>query len=120
MPNSSINTIELADAWEWLLGLRHQRPCDTTITLTPNGEWQTLQTVSAEARELLDCLTPLASRPSWVVAQLGQSMDGRIATESGHSTTSTVMKAWFTCTACVHWSTQWWSAPVPLVPTIRN
>ncbi|MGY2461403.1 RibD family protein [Vreelandella sulfidaeris] len=85
MPNSSINTIELADAWEWLLGLRHQRPCDTTITLTPNGEWQTLQTVSAEARELLDCLTPLASRPSWVVAQLGQSMDGRIATESGHS-----------------------------------
>lgn len=85
MPNSHVNIIALADAWEWLLALRHQRPCDVAITLTPDGEWQTSQAVSAEARELLDCLTPLASRPAWVVAQLGQSMDGRIATESGHS-----------------------------------
>ncbi|WP_224106308.1 RibD family protein [Vreelandella aquamarina] len=28
---------------------------------------------------------PLASRPAWVIAQLGQSLDGRIATQSGHS-----------------------------------
>nr|WP_244183174.1 RibD family protein [Halomonas songnenensis] len=28
---------------------------------------------------------PLASRSAWVIAQLGQSLDGRIATESGHS-----------------------------------
>ncbi|MBS3666678.1 RibD family protein [Vreelandella boliviensis] len=85
MPESHINTIALGDAWEWLLALRHQRSCDVAITLTPTGEWQTDKTVAAEARELLDCLTPLASRPAWVVAQLGQSMDGRIATESGHS-----------------------------------
>ncbi|EHJ93269.1 RibD family protein [Vreelandella boliviensis] len=85
MPESHINIIALEDAWEWLLALRHQRCCDVAITLTPNGEWQTDKPVAAEARELLDCLTPLASRPAWVVAQLGQSLDGRIATESGHS-----------------------------------
>lgn len=38
-----------------------------------------------EAADLSDCLTPLISRPEWVIAQLGQSLDGRIATESGHS-----------------------------------
>ncbi|MDN6322693.1 MAG: RibD family protein [Halomonas sp.] len=84
MPDSHVNIIALADAWEWLLAVRHQRPCAVPITVV-NGEWQTNQTVTAEARELLDCLTPLASCPAWVIAQLGQSMDGRIATESGHS-----------------------------------
>ncbi|NYS59498.1 RibD family protein [Vreelandella salicampi] len=37
------------------------------------------------ATDLLDCLTPLVSHREWVIAQLGQSLDGRIATESGHS-----------------------------------
>lgn len=97
MPDSHVNTgvhydginssdaIALADAWEWLLALRHRRPCDVAITVTPTGEWQTAQAVTREAHELLDCLTPLANHPAWVVAQLGQSLDGRIATESGHS-----------------------------------
>nr|WP_244511338.1 RibD family protein [Halomonas arcis] len=30
-------------------------------------------------------MTPLVSAKTWVVAQLGQSLDGRIATQSGHS-----------------------------------
>ncbi|WP_368411725.1 RibD family protein [Halomonas sp. HAL1] len=97
MPDSHVNTgvnssvmntsgtISLVDAWQWLSALRHRRPCEVAITVTPSGEWQTDQPVSVEARELLDCLTPLASRLAWVVAQLGQSLDGRIATESGHS-----------------------------------
>lgn len=85
MPESHVNIIALSDAWEWLLALRHRRSCDVAITLAPTGEWQTAKAITAEARELLNCLTPLASRPAWVVAQLGQSMDGRIATESGHS-----------------------------------
>ncbi|WP_427031382.1 RibD family protein [Halomonas sp. H2] len=84
MPDSHVNIIALADAWEWLLAVRHQHPCAVPIKVL-NGEWQTHQTVTAEARELLDCLTPLARCPAWVIAQLGQSMDGRIATESGHS-----------------------------------
>lgn len=93
MPDSPIDTgviyqesdIALADAWQWLLARRHQRACSVAITLAPDGEWQSSQTVTPEARQLLDCLTPLASSPAWVIAQLGQSMDGRIATESGHS-----------------------------------
>jgi riboflavin-specific deaminase-like protein len=83
--NNTGRGIELVDAWEWLLAMRHRRPSSVAISLTPNDEWQTTQAITAEARELLDCLTPLASRPAWVLAQLGQSMDGRIATESGHS-----------------------------------
>ncbi|MCL5425183.1 MAG: RibD family protein [Gammaproteobacteria bacterium] len=93
MPDSNGNTsvidkesgITPVLAWEWLLALRHQRRCSVAIELLPKGKWQTSETISAEARELLDCLTPLASQPQWVVAQLGQSLDGRIATESGHS-----------------------------------
>lgn len=94
LPNADVNycnvystgdAITLADAWDWLLALRHQRPSSVAITLSPNGEWQASQAVTAEVHELLDCLTPLASRPAWVLAQLGQSLDGRIATESGHS-----------------------------------
>ncbi len=32
-----------------------------------------------------ELLAPLAARPDWVIGQLGQSLDGRIATEIGHS-----------------------------------
>ncbi|MBE0400792.1 RibD family protein [Halomonas sp. FME1] len=97
MPDPNVNTdatsptihqdsrIEAADAWEWLLALRYCRACSVMIKLTPSGEWATSLAVSADARELLDCLAPLASQSQWVVAQLGQSLDGRIATESGHS-----------------------------------
>nr|WP_298968103.1 RibD family protein [uncultured Halomonas sp.] len=97
MPDSHLNTgvnsgvgnssgeITLADAWQWLSALRDRRACNVAITVTDSGKWQTAQPVSTEVRELLDCLTPLAHQPVWVIAQLGQSLDGRIATESGHS-----------------------------------
>ncbi|WP_230478363.1 RibD family protein [Vreelandella hamiltonii] len=52
-------------------------------TLPP--EAQTPQAAGPDVQQWLDCLTPLAASPQWVVAQLGQSLDGRIATESGHS-----------------------------------
>lgn len=35
--------------------------------------------------ELEELLRPLADRARFVIGQLGQSLDGRIATESGHS-----------------------------------
>ncbi|MEC4768030.1 RibD family protein [Halomonas sp. CUBES01] len=38
-----------------------------------------------DAGEPVRCLAPLATTPGWVIAQLGQSLDGRIATQSGHS-----------------------------------
>lgn len=39
----------------------------------------------ADVRALLEIFLPLQAEESWVVGQLGQSLDGRIATESGHS-----------------------------------
>lgn len=36
-------------------------------------------------RGVEELLAPLAEREAWVLGQLGQSLDGRIATESGHS-----------------------------------
>ncbi len=48
--------------------------------------WQADSPVDDEARDLLDCLTPLVMQPGRLaIAQLGQSLDGRIATQSGHS-----------------------------------
>lgn len=39
----------------------------------------------ADRDSLEPLLAPLRDRSSWVLGQLGQSLDGRIATESGHS-----------------------------------
>jgi riboflavin-specific deaminase-like protein len=41
--------------------------------------------VTDEAQEVIDLYLPLQLRADLVIAQLGQSLDGRIATESGHS-----------------------------------
>lgn len=41
--------------------------------------------MSPEARALLDLYGPLRARVDLVIGQLGQSLDGRIATASGHS-----------------------------------
>src|SRR5690606_23228956 len=49
------------------------------------GRWRTSAPVDASARDLLDLFLPRQVRGSWVVAQLGQSLDGRIATHTGHS-----------------------------------
>lgn len=56
------------------------------LTVEPDGQWQAQCEVSAEAARLFDILLPLAvAGPQWTLAQLGQSLDGRIATENGHS-----------------------------------
>ncbi|MES1930532.1 bifunctional deaminase-reductase-like protein [Salinisphaera dokdonensis CL-ES53] len=48
--------------------------------------WTSTAKVTPEAGDLLNALLPVAlGGASFVVAQLGQSLDGRIATESGHS-----------------------------------
>jgi riboflavin-specific deaminase-like protein len=38
-----------------------------------------------EAHDVVELYLPIQLRPDLVIAQLGQSLDGRIATESGHS-----------------------------------
>lgn len=47
--------------------------------------WTTDPAPSPQAAILLEIFLPLRRLPAFVVGQLGQSLDGRIATESGHS-----------------------------------
>jgi len=55
------------------------------LQVAPDGSWSSPFTLSREAHLLLDLFLPLRLRREWVIGQLGQSLDGRIATESGHS-----------------------------------
>lgn len=49
------------------------------------GGWSSFTPIAPEARDLLDLFLPLCVRKDLVVAQAGQSLDGRIATTTGHS-----------------------------------
>ena len=55
------------------------------IVVDGTGRWSASESFTPEARNVLDIFLPLRVRPSFVIGQLGQSLDGRIATESGHS-----------------------------------
>lgn len=55
------------------------------IRVDATGRWHADGEVTGAARDLLDIFLPLAVRERFVVGQLGQSLDGRIATASGHS-----------------------------------
>ena len=50
-----------------------------------SGRWETSGAVRNPARDLLEMFLPLLLPAELVVGQLGQSLDGRIATESGDS-----------------------------------
>ncbi|WP_332308479.1 RibD family protein [Halomonas sp. GT] len=85
MPSTNEKMIDIDQAWAWLLDVQQGIRSDATMTLDTHGGWHSSITVTSAAQELLTCLLPLVRHSSWVVAQLGQSLDGRIATESGHS-----------------------------------
>ncbi len=55
------------------------------LVLDDEGGWHTQPPPGPEARAILDLYLPLAARPDYVVGQIGQSLDGRVATESGRS-----------------------------------
>ncbi|MFY0990016.1 RibD family protein [Halomonas sp. C05BenzN] len=76
--------LTLDDAWQALIN--PPTPAGSgRLHLTAAG-WTAAGPVADDARELLDCLAPLAARSGRLaIAQLGQSLDGRIATECGHS-----------------------------------
>ncbi|WNL38062.1 RibD family protein [Halomonas sp. PAMB 3232] len=78
--------IERETAWRWLLD-RRAGVLDGSLRVDDEGHWQCddARSLTIEARSMLECLAPLAVRERWTLAQLGQSLDGRIATESGHS-----------------------------------
>jgi diaminohydroxyphosphoribosylaminopyrimidine deaminase/5-amino-6-(5-phosphoribosylamino)uracil reductase len=63
-----------------------QNPEGGRLTLRPEGGWETGGgPITATAATLLEIFLPLVARTRWAIGQLGQSLDGRIATASGHS-----------------------------------
>jgi diaminohydroxyphosphoribosylaminopyrimidine deaminase/5-amino-6-(5-phosphoribosylamino)uracil reductase len=58
----------------------------TALEIRPDGQWSSRHRLPEAVRSLLDLYLPLAaSGPNFVVAHLGQSLDGRIAAANGAS-----------------------------------
>jgi riboflavin-specific deaminase-like protein len=55
------------------------------LEIDESGEWEASVQPTPSAGELLDLYVPLTRGPDLVIGQLGQSLDGRIATVSGRS-----------------------------------
>ncbi|SEO91031.1 riboflavin-specific deaminase C-terminal domain-containing protein [Aquisalimonas asiatica] len=82
-------------AWALLQRYRAEaeRPPDGVMALDgravlrmhDDGSWAPMVPMDDAARHLFDLYLPLVVRPRLTIAQLGQSLDGRIATASGHS-----------------------------------
>lgn len=79
-------------AWELLRSLASGAPGEARaegrgawLEVRPGNGWEAAPRPTDSARELLDLFLPLIMPPTLVVGQLAQSLDGRIATESGHS-----------------------------------
>jgi riboflavin-specific deaminase-like protein len=90
--------IDAESAWKalllardrWRVGsstepIRLAANASTLLELSPDRTWQTFgNAVQADAALLLNRYMPLLA-PQLVIGQLGQSLDGRIATANGHS-----------------------------------
>ena len=61
------------------------REPDVPLQVYPSGAWNTKARLTGAARQVFDLFLPLQARADLVVAQAGQSLDGRIATAAGHS-----------------------------------
>ena len=58
---------------------------DVWLQVQTSGQWQASTSVTDDAQDVLALYLPLQLQADLTVAQIGQSLDGRIATESGHS-----------------------------------
>ena len=65
--------------------VQHDLRPELWLQVRNSGRWESSADVTLEARDVLELYLPLLLAPDLVIAQLGQSLDGRIATESGHS-----------------------------------
>ncbi|WP_297359243.1 RibD family protein [Thauera sp.] len=62
------------------------RVADIELSIAPGGQWRCEAPLHAETMAMLDLFLPWVARAApHTIAQLGQSLDGRIATESGAS-----------------------------------
>jgi diaminohydroxyphosphoribosylaminopyrimidine deaminase / 5-amino-6-(5-phosphoribosylamino)uracil reductase len=68
-----------------LIRVAHDLRPDAWLQVDPSGRWQVPLPVTPEAHELFDLYLPLQIRADLVIGQWGQSLDGRIATPTGHS-----------------------------------
>jgi diaminohydroxyphosphoribosylaminopyrimidine deaminase/5-amino-6-(5-phosphoribosylamino)uracil reductase len=81
----------LDESAAWRLVLAHEAAAGSAqepsggLGVGADGTWTLPFPVTDEARQVLDVFLPLRVRQHFVVGQLGQSLDGRIATSSGHS-----------------------------------
>lgn len=64
--------------------LEHDFRPEVWLQVEDSGQWES-STATDAARTLLDVFVPLAVPANLVIAQIGQSLDGRIATHTGHS-----------------------------------
>ena len=63
----------------------HRTRPELWLELSESGRWGTSAPPTPAARDLFDLYLPLTCGPDFVIGQLGQSLDGRIATVSGKS-----------------------------------
>lgn len=83
--------LDAGSAWRLVLALEPgavaASDADTgaRITLAPSGAWSTDPPPDPDAAQLLEIFVPLRRLSRFAVGQLGQSLDGRIATLTGHS-----------------------------------
>ncbi len=84
--------LDEAIAWRLVRNVRagstriyHDSCPSVWVQVLADGKWEASSAPTDEARLILDLFLPLQVQPDLVVAQAGQSLDGRIATESGHS-----------------------------------
>lgn len=78
--------LDAGAAWRHLLDLPPgSAGAGGPLRIHSDGSWSSSVEITGQAATLLDIFAPLRIRRRLVVGQLGQSLDGRIATESGHS-----------------------------------
>ncbi len=65
--------------------VHHDSRLDVWLQVDRAGEWDTSVGLTAAARRLLELYLPLQLLEDLAIGQAGQSLDGRIATDAGHS-----------------------------------
>jgi riboflavin-specific deaminase-like protein len=78
------HALDVAEAWDRLLGIRTARDAEDAGLVRDDRGWRWRQDASPEADQLADLYAPLClAGPTYAFAQLGQSLDGGIATRTG-------------------------------------
>ena len=63
----------------------HDPSPDVWLQVDRSGRWETSAPATAAARDIFELYLPLQVQDGLTVAQIGQSLDGRIATTTGRS-----------------------------------